>query len=97
MANTRHGKLSNIVFAIFFIIIMSVIAKNIYIKHKQIRELSKESSLIDKQISYMSVKIKQMNRDIKIAKSDPHVIQNKAKDNLMMIDKNESIMIFKDK
>ena len=97
MANTRHGKLPNIVFAIFFIVVMSIVTKNIYIKHKQIRELSKESSLIDKQISHMNEKIKQMDEDIKIAKSDPYITQNKAKDNLMMIDKNESIMIFKDR
>jgi cell division protein FtsB len=65
-------------------------------KQMQIRELSKQSSLLDKQISQLSNKIVKMKRDIKIAKTDPHVIEHKAKDDLMMVNKNESIIIFND-
>ncbi len=96
MANTRHGKFLRIIFTIFILIIISVIAKNIYMKQMQIRELSEQSSLLDKQISTLSNKIVKMKRNIRIAKTDPHVMEHKAKDNFIMVGKNESVIIFKD-
>ncbi len=95
MANTRRGKFLRIIFTIFILIIISVIAKNIYMKQMQIRELSEQSSLLDKQISTLSNKIVKMKRNIRIAKTDPHVMEHKAKDNFIMVDKNESVIIFK--
>ncbi len=96
MANILHGKFIRILFTIFVLIIISVIAKSIYIKQLRIRELSKQSSLLDKQISHLNNKIIKMQRNIRIAKADPHVIEHKVKDDFMMVDKNESIIIFKD-
>jgi len=97
MANTRRGKIFRIIFTTFVLIIISVVAKSIYMKQMQIRELSKQSSLLDKRISNLNNKISKIKRDIKIAKADPHVIEHKANDDLMMVNKNESIIIFKDK
>ncbi len=96
MENTRRGKFFRIIFTIFILIIISVIAKSVYMKQIQIRELSKQSSLLDKQISKLNDKITKIKRNIKIAKTDPYVIEHKAKDDYMMVNKNESIIIFKD-
>ncbi len=96
MANTRHGKFFRIVFGIFLLMFISLMAKSIYLKQVKIRELNKESSLLDDKITKVSDKIVSMRRDIQIAKNDPYVMEHKAKDNFMMVRKNETIMMFKD-
>ena len=96
MANTRHGKIFRIIFGIFLFMAITLMAKNIYQKHAKIQELSQESSCLDDKLTKVSDKIVSMKRDIQIAKNDPHVIEHKAKDNFMMVRKNETVIMFKD-
>ncbi len=97
MANIRHGRFFRIIFFVFVFMIISVMAKSVYTKQMKIRELSKESSYLDDQITKVSDKIVKIKRDINIAKNDPYVIEHKAKDRFMMVKKNETIMVFGDK
>jgi cell division protein FtsB len=96
MANTRHGRFFRIVFSIFMIMVISFMAKSIYIKHIKIQELSKESSSLDEQITKVSDEIVNIKRDIEISKNDPYAIEHKAKDRFLMVHKDETILMFKD-
>ena len=96
MASILHGRFFRIIFTIFSLIIIAVIAKNIYIKQVQIKALAKQNEQLDKQIAQMSNKIVEIKRNINIAEADPHIIEHRAKNDLMMVDKNESIIIFHD-
>ncbi len=95
MASTRPGKLFRIIFYILVAIVISVIGKNIYTKQMQIRHLKKESAALDKKISNIKDRIRSIKRDISMAK-DPNYIKHKAKDEYLMLDKDESVIIFHD-
>ncbi len=95
MANTRAGRIFNILFLITVIIVIGLIARSIYSKQLQLRELKKESSLLDKKINKVERQIDTIKMRIKMAKSDPYYIKQKATDKYLMIDgNNETIMIF---
>ncbi|WP_022670204.1 hypothetical protein [Hippea alviniae] len=97
MVNTRAGRVFNILFLITAVIVVGLIAKGIYSRQIQLRELKKESSLLDKRISEVKQQISTIKMHIKMAKSDPYYIKQKATDKYLMINnKDETIMIFPD-
>ncbi len=96
MVNTRAGKLLTIIIYILLAIVVSVIAKDLYTKQMQIKQLKREGVALDKRIKDMKQRISSIKRDIQMAKSDPHFIKHKAQDEFLMIGNDESIIIFHD-
>ncbi len=97
MANIQHGRFFKTIVTIFVFIALTFMARTIYLKHQTLKELSKESSFLDDQIEDVSDKIVNLKRNIQIAKNDPYAMEQKAKDRFMMVKKNETLMIFKDR
>lgn len=97
MANTQPGKFFKISIATFVIIVIVMLAKTVYEKQIQRRELFKQSSLLDKNIEEMQAKIEKVKQEIRLVKNDPNYLKHKAAENYLMIDKNESIIIFNGK
>ncbi len=96
MANTRHGRFLNTIISITFIIAIGLVAKGIYSKQLQMRELKKESSLLDKKIIHVKQNIKKIKRQIEMAKNDPYYMKHEAADRYLIVSKDESIIIFND-
>ncbi len=96
MANTQRGKLLNIVILILFTIVIGLIAKGIYSKQLQLRELQNESSLLDKKISNVKKNIRNIKRQIKMAKNDPYYIKHEMADRYLIVSKDETVIIFND-
>ncbi len=96
MANTQRGRFLNTIILIVFIIATGLVAKGIYSRQLQLRELKKESSLLDKKILQVKQNIKEIKRQIKMAKNDPYYLKHEAADRYLIVSKDESIIIFSD-
>ncbi len=96
MENTQHGSFLKIITLILFLILTALIAKGIYSKQAQLKELKRESSLLDKKISQVRHNIEQIKRRIRIAKNDPYYLKHEAQERYMIVSKDETIIIFSD-
>ncbi len=96
MENTQHGSFLRVIVLILFLILTALIAKGIYSKQVQLRELKRESSLLDKKISQVKKNIERIKRNIRIAKSDPYYLKHEAQERYMIVSKDETIIIFSD-
>ncbi len=97
MANTQHGKILDIIALIIFLIISGLIAKGIYSRQQHLRELKKESSLLDHKIMIVKRNIKKIKRQIEMVKNDPdYYVKHEAADRFLAVSKDETIMIFND-
>ncbi|AEA33779.1 FtsB family cell division protein [Hippea maritima] len=97
MVNIRHGsRLIDVIILFAALITTGLIGKGIYDKQIQLRELKEKSSLLDKRIETLNSNIEKIKREIDIAKSDPYYLKQKASDRYLMINKDESIIIFED-
>lgn len=98
MQFTRRGKFLRFLSYAVILIIFSIVLKNIYIKHRAIAELKKESLALDQDIKNHAQKIKDLKQEIQTAQNNPEAIKKRiARDRFLMLDKNESVIIFKDK
>ncbi|WP_025209841.1 septum formation initiator family protein [Hippea sp. KM1] len=97
MANTQHGnRVFDAIILISAIICAGLVGRGIYDKQMQLKELRHKSSMLDKKIEQLNDNIHRIKRQIKIAKSDPYYLKQKASDRYLMINKDESIIIFED-
>jgi len=96
MESTQPGKFFNTIILILFLIVSALIVKGIYTRQMQLRELKKESSLLDKKITKVKNNIKKIKQQIKMAETDPYYIKHEATNRYMIISKDETIIIFSD-
>ena len=96
MENTQHGSFLRIIVLILFLVLTAIIAKGIYSKQVQLKELMRESSLLDKRISQVKQNIEKIKRTIKIAKNDPYYKKHVAQERYMIVSKDETIIVFND-
>ncbi len=97
MPFTRRGKFLRYLSYTVILIVLSVTLKNIYIKHRMISELQKKSLILEQDIKEHTQKINVLKQEIQTAKNNPEVLKRDARDRFLMLDKNESVIIFKDK
>jgi len=98
MPFTRRGKFLRLLSYAVILTIFSIVLKNIYIKHRTISELQKESVALNHDIKNRAQKIKGLKEEIQVAKNNPEAIKSRiARDRFLMLEKNESVIIFKDK
>jgi len=97
MPFTRRGKFLRFLSYAVILTIFSIALKNIYIKHRTITELQKESLALEQDIKKHAQKIKGLKQEIQTARNNPEVLKRDARDRFLMLDKNESVIIFKDK
>ena len=96
MANTQHGRFLNIIILILFIIVIGLIAKGIYSKQLKLRELKKESSLLDEKILKVKRNIRKIKNQIKMVKNDPYYMKHEMADRYLIVSKDETVIIFND-
>jgi len=96
MENTQHGSFLRIIVLILFLVLTAIIAKGIYSKQVQLKELMRESSLLDRRISQVKQNIEKIKRTIKIAKNDPYYKKHVAQERYMIVSKDETIIVFND-
>ncbi len=97
MPSTRRGKFLRFLSYAVILTIFSIALKNIYIKHRTIIELQKKSLALDRDIKEHAQRIKDLKQDIQTMKNNPEVLKRYARDRFLMLDKDESVIIFKDK
>lgn len=97
MPFTRRGKFLRYLSYTVILIVLSVTLKNIYIKHRMISELQKKSLILEQDIKEHTQKINVLKQEIQTAKNNPEVLKRDARDRFLMLEKNESVIIFKDK
>lgn len=97
MLFTRRGKFLRFLSYTVILIVLSVTLKSIYIKHRMISELQKKSLMLEQNIKEHAQKINVLKQEIQTAENNPEVLKRDARDRFLMLEKNESVIIFKDK